>query len=217
MHVLKKVTLCLGFLTLLHAEEGVSMLVQKGIELESYGYNKDALVLYTKAQENGDLLAMAFVGKMYLGGWGVKKDACRAVDDFELVISLAQSDKEIAMLVAKVGLASAYAEGDCVLADGTKALELIKEVLFANGASDHAGMFHLENLQAGDFYKTPLRKEYIGLALYLLGNQMDPRLSLQKIRVDILEKAAEFGNRRAKRELQTAGLRPPGPSQPKPK
>ncbi|BCZ16721.1 hypothetical protein NHP190003_00030 [Helicobacter sp. NHP19-003] len=208
MLILKKLALCLGLLTLLHAEEGVGVLVQKGMELERFGYNKDALVLYTRAQQGGDLLATAFVGKMYLGGWGVKRDSCRAVGYFELVINHAHSNKELAMLVAKVGLASAYAEGACVSADSEKALNLIKDVLLANGADyTREGSLRVENLRAGDFSATPLRREYIGLAFYLLGNGMNPQaLSSQMVDIDTLKKAAEFGNENAKRELQIAGM-----------
>ncbi|BEG56315.1 hypothetical protein NHP21005_00030 [Helicobacter sp. NHP21005] len=208
MFIFRKLALCLGFLTLLHAEEGVDVLVQKGIVLESYGDNRDALTLYTKAQQNGDLLAAAFVGKMYLGGWGVKRDACRAVGYFELVIEHAHSNKELAMLVAKVSLASAYAEGACVNVDSKKALNLIKDVLLANGADyTEEGFLSIDNLWVSDFSTTPLRREYIGLALYLLGNGVNPKaLSSQMVDIDVLKKAVEFGNKSAKRELQAAGI-----------
>ncbi|GMB95646.1 hypothetical protein [Helicobacter sp. NHP22-001] len=208
MSIFKKLVFCLGLSALLQAEEGVSALVQRGIEFESHGHNKEALVFYTQAHKKGDLLATAFVGKMYLGGWGVKKDACRAVGYFELVVSHGHNDKELAMLVAKVGLASAYVEGACVSVDSAKALKLVKDVLYANGAGDvHGGALRVERLWVGDFSTTPLRKEYIGIALYLLGNGANPKaLSTQMIDIETLKKAVEFDNEYAKRELRIAEL-----------
>ncbi|WP_163499035.1 sel1 repeat family protein [Helicobacter suis] len=193
------------------AEGGVSTLIERGLRLESKGSDYEAYRLYSQAQKNGDLLGTAFVGKMYLGGWGVKKDACRAVTYFEFVINRARSDNNLAAIVAKVGLASAYAEGKCVFVNRDIALKLIQEVLFVNGGGNYKTGWHLARLEARKFTKEHVRKHYIGAALYMLGNGANPTAG-SAIDVEILKKAVEFGNQYALEQLQNAN-QPPKPKE----
>ncbi|BCD45511.1 hypothetical protein NHP194003_03680 [Helicobacter suis] len=197
---------------MLPAENEVSALVEKGLVLEGRGRDYEAFNIYNRAHKNGDLLGTAFVGKMYLGGWGVRADACRAINYFEFVIQRVRSDSSLAMIVAKVGLASAYAEGKCVFINRDIALRLIEEVLFANGGGDYkTKTWNLDKLQARNFTNAHVRKHYIGAALYMLGNGADPT-SMAATDVKILRKAAEFGNQYALRQLQNTNL-PPKPKE----